>query len=100
MSSIINSLKGLLGGGSSARNAQPAGETVEHEGYLITPKPKQEGGQWLTAGTIAKESDGERQEHHFIRADRHASRNDAEAFSVTKAKQIIGEQGDRIFVQD
>jgi hypothetical protein len=36
-------------------------------------------------------------EHRFIRVDTHASKDDAIAFSITKAQQIIDEQGDRIF---
>ena len=36
-------------------------------------------------------------EHKFIRVDTHSSKDDAVAFSITKAQQIIDEQGDRIF---
>jgi hypothetical protein len=36
-------------------------------------------------------------EHKFIRVDTHTSKDDAVAFSITKAQQIIDEQGDRIF---
>jgi hypothetical protein len=35
--------------------------------------------------------------HRFVRAETHPSRDDAVAFSITKAKQIIDQQGDRIF---
>jgi hypothetical protein len=35
--------------------------------------------------------------HEFVRADRYASREDAVAFTITKAKQIIDLQGDRMF---
>jgi hypothetical protein len=37
--------------------------------------------------------------HRFIRADTHQGREDAIAFAISKAKQIIDLQGDRIFVQ-
>jgi hypothetical protein len=36
-------------------------------------------------------------EHRFIRADTHQSKEDAVAFAISKAKQIIDLQGDRIF---
>jgi len=36
-------------------------------------------------------------EHKFIRADAYPSREDAINFTISKAKQIIDLQGDRIF---
>ena len=36
-------------------------------------------------------------EHRFIRADKHSSADDASTFAISKGKQIIDEQGDRIF---
>lgn len=41
--------------------------------------------------------DGEAKEHKFIRADRHASMEDAVTFSLAKGRQIVDEQGDRLF---
>ena len=38
------------------------------------------------------------QQHRFIRADTHPTRDDAIAFAISKAKQIIDLQGDRIFL--
>jgi hypothetical protein len=38
-------------------------------------------------------------EHRFIRADTHHSREDAITFAISKAKQIIDLQGDRIFTE-
>ena len=35
--------------------------------------------------------------HDFVRADTYASRDDAIAFTITKAKQLIDQQGDRMF---
>ena len=40
---------------------------------------------------------GETKSHPFVRADLHASREQAIEFSLLKAQQIIDEQGDRIF---
>jgi hypothetical protein len=36
-------------------------------------------------------------EHRFVRAETHASKDDAATFAIAKGKQIIDEQGDRIF---
>ena len=55
------------------------------------------GAQWRTEGFIAKELDGDVKEHHFIRADTHSSREDADACAVNKAKRIIDESGERVF---
>lgn len=97
-------LKGLFGGGreagdegdeSGAPRIGPEG--VEYEGYRIHPAPRHEGGHWLTAGVIRKEIAGETKEHAFIRADTHATRDEAAAMAVEKAKRIIDERGDRMF---
>ena len=87
--------KKLFGGG--AAGAEPAGEPVEHKGYVITPTPFTEGGQYQTCGVISKVVDGETKEHRFIRADRFPARQDAIDVTVRKARQVIDEQGDRIF---
>jgi hypothetical protein len=93
--SFLKKLFGLGGsGGPSAPAPVPA---VEYQGYRITPEPFQAEGQYQTAGTIAKEVEGEVKEHRFIRADRHPSHDSAVEFAISKAKQIIDEQGERIF---
>jgi hypothetical protein len=83
----------LTGGGG----AEPAAEAVEYNGYRIRPAPYPSKGAYQTAGTIEKEIGGELTEHRFIRAETHPSRDQAIEFSIAKAKQIIDEQGDRIF---
>ena len=84
----------LFGGGGNEAAAAPS---VEYKGYTIRPAPYANKGQYQTAGFIEKEIDGEVKQHRFIRADLHASREQAVAFSTSKAQQIIDEQGDRIF---
>lgn len=88
-------LRKLFGGGGSP--AAPAAQSVEYKGFVITPTPFAEGGQHQTCGLIAKEIDGVRKEYRFIRADKHTSRDEAVDFAVMKGKQIIDEQGERIF---
>ncbi len=99
MASMLSGfLRRLTGGGDSAETAPAAREpAVEYEGYAIHGIPRRQGSQWLTAGLIAKEFPDGVKEHHFIRAETHASQDDAKAFAVLKAKQIIDERGDKLF---
>ena len=92
--------KSLFGWGKSGPEAEAtplAGATLEHKGFLITAAPFRNEGQFQTAGTITKEVGGEMKEHKFIRADRHASHEDAVTFSLSKGRQIVDEQGERLF---
>jgi len=82
------------GGGGAAEEAMPA---VEYKGYRIRPAPYLNGGQYQTAGVIQKDTADGVKEHRFVRAETHSSHEEAIAFSIAKAKQIVDEQGDRIF---
>ncbi len=99
MASILGGfLRRLTGGGDSDESAPGTrGPAIEHEGYAIHAIPRRQGSQWLTAGLITKEFPDGVKEHHFIRAETHASQDDAGAFAVVKAKQIIKERGDKLF---
>jgi hypothetical protein len=91
-------LKGLFSGGGGKAEAEPAkGEGVPYKDYVITPMPQRSGGQFLTSGMITKEFPDGAKEHRFIRADTHGSADDAASFAIQKGKQIIDEQGDRLF---
>ncbi|MDH3662344.1 MAG: HlyU family transcriptional regulator [Alphaproteobacteria bacterium] len=90
---FLGSLKSLLGGGAG----QTAADPVEYNGFHIQPAPERKDGGWNTAGVITKTIDGEPKEHRFIRVDTHSNLDDAISFSVTKAQQIIDEQGDNLF---
>ena len=81
------------GGGSDG----PTADSTTYKDFEIHPNPSKEGGSWRTGGTITKETEDGTKRHVFVRADTHTSREDAISFSVTKAKQIIDEQGDAIF---
>ncbi len=98
MASMLSGFLRRLTGGDSAETAPGArGPAVEYEGYAIHAVPRRQGAQWLTAGLITKEFPDGVKEHHFIRAETHASQDDAKAFAVLKAKQIIDERGDKLF---
>jgi hypothetical protein len=94
-------LKSLFGRRSSAEGAETGreilGDPVEYNGFVIRAAPFKSEGQYQTAGIIAKDVAGVHRQHRFIRADRHASLDDALGFSLTKAKKIVDEQGERMF---
>ena len=87
-------LKRLFGGGAASA---PAYDAVEHDGFTIQPDPIAEGGQYRLAATISKEVDGEMRTHRLIRADVFQDAGQAAQFAVTKARQVIAEQGERLF---
>ncbi len=95
-----DALKRLFGGGGGQAEGDAPPDragAVEYNGYRILPAPKRQGGQFLTAGVIEKDEGDTVRSHSFIRADTHSSADDAKAFSIRKAQQLIDEQGDRLF---
>ena len=86
--------KSLFGGGGKAPK-QP--KQVEHKGFIIEARPYKEGGQYQLAGLISKEIGGARKEYRFVRADRFTTEEEAADFALTKGRQIIDEQGERMF---
>lgn len=86
--------KSLFGAGSGA--SAPA-RTAEHNGFTIEAAPYPEGGQYQCAGTISKTIGGEVKTHRFVRADRFGTLDEAADFALMKGRQIIDQQGDRIF---
>jgi hypothetical protein len=81
----------LFGGKPAEETASGASE--EHKGFRITPKPIREGGQYRVAARIEKDG----RVHELVRADTMTSLDEAKAVSVAKARQMIDEQGDRLF---
>ncbi|WP_421780883.1 HlyU family transcriptional regulator [Kiloniella litopenaei] len=81
--------------------AKPKDEPVMYEGYAIVPSPdKAESGQWRLSGYIKKlgeNPDDPEMERFFLRADTFPSREEAVEFTVRKGRQIIDEQGKRLF---
>ncbi len=97
MASFFKDLWTRFAGGGTSGVTEPAAEAVEYKGFRIRPAPYPSKGQYQTAGIIEKDSETGLKEHRFVRAETHASRADAEAFAIVKGKQIVDEQGDRIF---
>jgi hypothetical protein len=97
-SKLKAALSRLAGGQGFADADGPPAPAVEYKGYRIRPTPYRTNGVYQTAGIIEKDTPEGVKEHRFIRADTHQGREDAIAFAISKAKQIIDLQGDRIFV--
>ena len=92
-------LKRLFGGGgaSSEPAAAAVAKEIEYKGFSIKAMPYKENGQYQTCGIVSKDVGGEVKEHKFIRADRFAGLDDAVEVSLTKGRQLIDEQGERLF---
>ncbi|MEM6387233.1 MAG: HlyU family transcriptional regulator [Pseudomonadota bacterium] len=79
----------LFGGGGSA----PEPERETYEGFIITPNPAREGSRFRIGALIEKDG----QSHQLIRADMLETLDEANDASIRKAKQMIDEQGARLF---
>ena len=89
-------LKKLFGGGGRDAPAKSA-EAVEYKDFRIFADPSKEAGGYRVGARIEKELGGETKTHTLIRADTIQSLDDAIEVSVAKAKQMIDEQGERLF---
>jgi len=89
-------LKRLFGGGSADAPA-PEVESLEYEGFTITPTPINEGGQYRVSARIEAIVDGEPKTHDLIRADVIRDFGEASEMSVRKAKQLIDQMGKALF---
>ena len=87
----------LAGASATDESAAEPGPAVEYKGYRIRPAPYKTSGVYQTAGIIEKDFPAGVKEHRFVRADTHHGKEDATAFAISKAKQIIDLQGDRMF---
>ena len=94
--SFLKSLFGL-GGDKAAGDKPAAAKETEHKGFIIRATPYKEGGQFQTAGTISKEVDGQMKDYKFVRADRFSTLEEAADLSLSKGRQIVDEQGERMF---
>jgi hypothetical protein len=90
-------LKKLFGGGSAPKADAALAATETHNGFTLHATPYQEQGQWQMCGVIEKEIAGEMKSHRFVRADRFASKEDAAQFTMSKARQIVDQMGDKVF---
>ena len=97
----------LFGGGKPQANDDkgPArAEAVTYKDFSIAARPMRDGEQWRLCGVIVKAvsagedgGEGAQMERTFIRADLYPTREEAETFAIRKGRQIIDEQGDKLF---
>ena len=98
-SKLTNLFRNLLKPGQGARAAS-AVETVAYKGYTIEPAAFQDGAHWVTAAKISKAFDDGEKVHDFVRADFFPTKEGADEFAVTRAKRVIDEQGDALFLEN
>jgi hypothetical protein len=87
----------LFGPRRAAETTAKVSDPVEYKGFVIRAAPFKSNAQYQTAGIIEREIGGVRREHRFIRADAFASHDDAVNFTLSKARQIVDLQGERMF---
>ena len=92
-------LSKLFGGGASGGSSGPAKAAAEEEykGFVIKATPTAVGSEHQLAGVIEKEVGGELKSYSFVRADRLASRDEAASRALVKGRQLVDEQGERLF---
>ena len=89
-------LKKLFGGGESSGGDKPL-DTEEYKTYRITAVQMMQNGEYVLAGTVEKEVNGEVKTHKFVRADRLPSADQAAQAALAKGRQLVDEQGDGLF---
>lgn len=92
-------LKKLFGAGKAdgAANDAHRSEPQDYRGFRIVATPYKENGQYQLCGVISREVDGVARERRFVRADRFSGLDDAVEMTFLKARQIIDQQGERLF---
>jgi hypothetical protein len=95
--SFLKKLFGIGGGGEAGVGEPEASEAQDYKGFTIRATPFKADGQYQTCAVITKEVGGATKEHRLIRADRFAALDAAVDVSLRKARQMIDEQGDRLF---
>lgn len=88
-------LSRLFGGGGGPAKPRHAVET--YKDFTITPDPMREGSRFRIRAHVAKDIGGETKSHTLIRADTLEDEQSAVTASVGKARQLIDEQGERLF---
>ena len=88
-------LSRLFGGGAKSEARAEVAES--YKDCRIIAAPEAAPGGYRVGARIEKEIGGQVKLHHLLRADTLGSLEEAEAFSVRKAKQVIDERGDAIF---
>ena len=94
---MIKKLFDKLFSGDNREAGSKASTSVTYQEFEIRPAPAKESNGWRVQGTIVRGSGEDAQEHVFIRADACMDRDSAVALTVRKARQLIDEQGEKLF---
>jgi hypothetical protein len=92
-------LSKLFGGGGSQDGGKDAKAAAaeDYKGFTIKATPMVVEREFQLAGVIEKEMGGELKSYKFVRADRLSSRDEAASRAIDKGRQLVDEQGDRLF---
>lgn len=85
------------GGGDKQTAAKNDAKPEEYKGFLIQPQPVKQPGGFRIGARIEKDVAGTPRSHDLIRADIVSDPEEAERLSLQKARQVIDEQGERLF---
>ncbi|AYD00826.1 HlyU family transcriptional regulator [Neorhizobium sp. NCHU2750] len=97
MASIFSSLFSTFSGKDKPAKAAREIEPVAYKDCRIFPAPLAEGNQFRLAGRIEKDVNGETLVRNIIRADMFSSMEDAVTFTISKAEQVIDQNGASLF---
>jgi hypothetical protein len=92
-------IKALTGSSNAEAKKKPV-EVIDYNGFGIEPEPIEEDGKYRIAGYIRAEVEGELKRIRFIRADILTNPQSAIDQSVSKARQIIDEQGQKLLTKN
>lgn len=87
--------KKLFGGGEPSAPKPVAREV--YKDFIIEASPMAEGGQFRLRAVIRESEAQDARQVNVIRADLFASADMAAQFAITKARQVIDEQGRGLF---
>ncbi|HVX79985.1 MAG TPA: HlyU family transcriptional regulator [Devosiaceae bacterium] len=90
-------LSKLFGGGGTGEGPAKAAAEEDYKGFTIKATPMAVGSEHQLSGTIEKEIGGELKTYTFVRADRLASRDEAASRALAKGRQLVDEQGEKLF---
>lgn len=99
MASFLKRWFGIGGGEAEPASPETARtvKSIEHEGFTIRATPYKDGGQYQLCGVIEKEIGGELKSHRYIRAEKFPALDDAVEMTLSKGRQIVDQNGERVF---
>lgn len=83
--------------GSANSSVENDAQAVEYNGYLITPTPQPDQGQYRVCAHITKSDGDDVKSHTFIRSDLVPSYDQCVELTLRKAKLTIDQLGEQIF---